>query len=105
MYDCDMDIEYELRGIRFRWNADKAKRNAEKHGIAFEQAVQVFFDPFVRYEDASDKGEQRDAAVGADFGFRFLFVVHVLFEDDFIRIISARKAEPPERKRYEDGNY
>ena len=100
-----MDIEYELRGIRFRWNADKARRNAEKHGIAFEQAVQVFFDPFVRYEDASDKGERRDAAVGVDFGFRFLFVVHILFEDDFIRIISARKADAPERKRYEDGDY
>lgn len=100
-----MDIEYELRGIRFRWNADKAKRNAEKHGIAFEQAAQVFFDPFVRYEDGSDQGQQRDAAVGADFGFRVLFVVHLLFEDDHIRIISARKAEPPERKRYEDGNY
>jgi hypothetical protein len=105
MYDRDMDIEYELRGIRFRWNADKAKRNAEKHGIAFEQAAQVFFDPFVRYEDASDKGEQRDAAVGAGFDFRVLFVVHLLFEDDYIRIISARKAELPERKRYEDGDY
>ena len=99
-----MDIEYEMRGIRFRWNADKAKRNAEKHGIVFEQAVQIFFDPFVRYEDSSDKGEQRDAAVGADFGFRVLFVVHLVFEDDFIRIISARNAEPLERKRYEDGN-
>ena len=97
-----MDIEYELRGIRFRWNADKAKRNAEKHGVAFEQAAQIFFDPFVRYADATDKGEPRDAAVGADFGFRILFVVHLVFEDDHIRIISARKAEPPERKRYED---
>jgi uncharacterized DUF497 family protein len=45
-----------------------------------------------------------DAAVGADFGFRLLFVVHVLFADEYIRIISARKAEPPERKRYEDGD-
>lgn len=105
MYHGAMDIEYELRGIRFRWSADKAKRNAEKHGVAFEQAAQVFFDPFVRWEDASDKSERRDAAVGADFGFRLLFVVHILFEGDHIRIISARKAEPPERKRYEDGNY
>lgn len=104
MYDRAMDIEFELRGIRFRWSADKARRNAEKHGIGFEQAAQIFFDPFVRYEDASDKSEERDAAVGADFDFRFLFVVHVFFEDDTIRIISARKAEPPERKRYEDGN-
>lgn len=44
-----MDIEFELRGIRFRWNAEKARRNIEKHGVSFEQAAQVFFDPFIRY--------------------------------------------------------
>jgi hypothetical protein len=37
-----MDIEYELRGVRFRWNEDKAKLNAEKHGVSFGQAAQVF---------------------------------------------------------------
>ena len=99
-----MDIEYELRSIRFRWNADKAKLNAEKHGVSFEQAVQVFFDPFLRYEDASRYGEQRDGVVGCDFDFRILFVVHLVVEDEYIRIISARRAEPNERKRYEDGD-
>jgi uncharacterized DUF497 family protein len=99
-----MDIEYELRGVRLRWNEDKAKLNAEKHGVSFEQAAQVFFDPFLRYVDASRDGEQRDGAVGCDFEFRILFVVHLLVEDDHIRIISARKAEPSERKRYEDGD-
>lgn len=48
--------------------------------------------------------EVRDAALGADFEFHLLYVVHVVFEDDHIRIISARKADPKERKRYEDGN-
>jgi uncharacterized DUF497 family protein len=99
-----MDIEYELRGIRFRWDADKAKVNLEKHAVSFEQAAQVFFDPFVRYQDASSQEEQRDGAVGCDFDFRILFVVHLIVEDDYIRIISARKADPKERKRYEDGD-
>ena len=99
-----MDIEYELRGVRFRWNEDKAKLNAEKHGVSFEQAAQIFFDPFLRYFDASRDGEQRDGAVGSDFNFRVLFVVHLVVEDEYIRIISARKAEPNERKRYEDGD-
>ena len=94
--------EYELRGIRFRWNEDKARLNAEKHGVSFEQAAQIFFDPFLRYVDASRDGEQRDGAVGSDFNFRVLFVVHLVVEDEYIRIISARKAEPNERKRYED---
>ncbi len=99
-----MDVEYELRGIRFRWNQEKAAANIAKHGISFEQACQIFFDPFVRYQDASDKGETRDAALGADFEYRVLFVVHMVVEGDHIRIISARKAETTERSRYEDGN-
>ena len=41
-----MDVEYELRGIRFRWDQDKATGNIAKHGISFEQAAQIFFDPF-----------------------------------------------------------
>ncbi len=99
-----MDIEYALHGVRFRWNADKAKVNLEKHAVSFEQAAQVFFDPFVRYQDASGQEEQRDGAVGCDFEFRVLFVVHLIVEDDHIRIVSARKAQPNERKRYEDGD-
>jgi uncharacterized protein len=99
-----MDIEYESRGVRFRWNEAKAKLNAEKHGVSFEQAAQIFFDPFLRYFDASRDGEQRDGAVGSDFNFRILFVAHLVVEDEYIRIISARKADPNERKRYEDGD-
>lgn len=97
-----MDIEFELRGIWFRWNAEKARRNIEKHGVSFEQAAQVFFDPFIRYMDASANREQRDGAVGSDFDFRVLFVVHVTIEGDFIRLISARKAEHKERAHYEN---
>ena len=99
-----MDIEYEVRGVRFRWNEDKATLNVEKHGVSFEQAAQVFFDPFLRYVDASRDGEQRDGAVGSDFDLRVMFVVHLVVEDEYIRVISARKAEPNERKRYEDGD-
>ena len=33
MYHRDMDIEYELRGIRFRWNSEKAKRNTESYAL------------------------------------------------------------------------
>ena len=99
-----MDIEYESRGVRFRWNEAKAKLNAEKHGVSFEQAAQIFFDPFLTHFDASRDVEQRDGAVGSGFSFRVLFVVHMVVEDDYIRIVSARKDEPNERKRYEDGD-
>jgi uncharacterized DUF497 family protein len=96
-----MDIEYELRGIRFRWNEAKAKLNVKNHdGVSFEQAAQVFFDPFVQFLDATRNNEKRDGALGCDFDFRVLFVVHMEIDDEFIRIILARKAEP-----YEKGNY
>jgi hypothetical protein len=96
-----MDIEYELRGIRFRWNEGKAKFNIRNHDVSFEHAAQVFFDPLIQYQDASRNNEVRDAAVGCDFNFRVLFVVHLEIENDFIRIVSARKAEPYERECYE----
>jgi len=101
-----MDVEFELRGIVFRWNAEKERANIHKHGgIGFRQAAQVFFDPFLVGKDASQNDEVRDAAIGVDFDFHILYVVHALFEGDHIRIISARKADPAERTAYEDGNY
>lgn len=100
-----MEIEFELHGIVFRWNADKERENARKHdGITFRHAARVFFDPFLIGEDASRNDEVREAAIGSDFDFHVLYVVHMIFEDEYVRIISARKADPKERKRYEDGN-
>ncbi len=98
-----MESEFPLRGVLFRWNTDKAARNIREHGVTFEQAAQIFFDPFVRYVDASRRGEQRDGAIGADFEYRILFVVNVQIEDDALRIISARPATQSEREVYEDG--
>jgi uncharacterized DUF497 family protein len=100
-----MEIEYELNGILFRWNAEKEQVNIRKHdGITFRRAAQVFFDPFVIGEDASRNDEVREGAIGVDFDFRVLYVVHMEIEDNYIRIISARKAESSERKRYENGS-
>ena len=88
--------------IPVRWNENKAKLNIKNHdGVSFEQAAQVFFDPFVQYQDASRNNEKREGALGCDFDFRLLFVVHLEIEDEFIRIISAHKAEPHERNNYE----
>lgn len=98
-----MAVEFELRGVLFRWDAEKAGRNMHEHGVSFEQAVQVFFDPFVRYVDASRNGEARDGAIGADFEYRVLFVVHLIQEDDALRIVSAWPATREERSYYEDG--
>lgn len=97
-----MDIRYELKGTVFVWNDDKARLNLLNHdGISFEQAAEVFFDPFVQIEDASRNDEVRDAVIGRDLSGRVLFVVHIEFENEFIRIISARKATAQERERHD----
>ena len=35
-----MDIIYQLQGIPFEWDADKAQSNIEKHGVTFEEAAE-----------------------------------------------------------------
>jgi uncharacterized DUF497 family protein len=80
----------------------KATTNARKHGVSFELACEIFFDPFVRVVDAGVGDEERDAAIGFTADQSLLFVVHVLREDDTIRLISARRAELSERRLYED---
>ena len=97
-----MDIHYELDGTSFIWNDEKADRNPKLHdGITFEQAATVFFDPLFRLVDASRNDEARDAIIGFDTSGSLLFVVHIQFEDAFIRIISARAATNQERRDHE----
>ena len=70
-------------------------------GITFERAAEVFFDPFFRLVDATRSDEARDAVIGFDALGRVLFVVHIEVEGEYIRIISARKATPQERKEHD----
>jgi uncharacterized DUF497 family protein len=95
-----MDIHFELGGELFVWNAAKADRNRRKHGVRFEEAATVFADPLFVLVDASRHEEARDAAIGCDSTGRLLYVVHIEVCESFIRIISARRAEPDEECRY-----
>lgn len=97
-----MDEKLEFQGKTFIWNRDKALSTERKRGIRFHQAVEVFFDPFVRLVDASRNDEMRDAAIGYSLQQRpLLFVVHIQLEDDAIRIISVREATSAEREIYD----
>lgn len=66
-----MDIHFLYLGQRFVWDSEKASGNARKHGVSFELACQVFFDPLIRIEDASTGGEVREAAIGLTGDWRF----------------------------------
>ena len=96
-----MDIRFELNGVTFVWDEEKARTNEARHGVTFPNAAEVFFDPLFTLVDADRNEESRDAVVGYDTRGRLLFVVHVEFEGMHIRIISARKATAQERKDHD----
>ena len=60
----------------------------------------MFTDPLLVLTNASRNDEARDAAIGFDQLGRLLFVVHIEFEGECIRIISARVAELHEEAIY-----
>ena len=98
----NLKVRFDLNGTTFLWDQEKARVNILEHdGITFQQAAEVFFDPFFRLVDASRNEESRDAAIGYDTIGRLLLVVHIEVEGDHIRIISARKATPQERKDHD----
>lgn len=89
-----MDIHYDPL---------KASVNLKKHGIDFEDARMVLFDPLALVkEDTSVIGEQRFVTVGTDTLGRLLTVVYS-YRNEHIRLISARKATTKERKDYAQG--
>jgi uncharacterized DUF497 family protein len=97
-----MDIVFLYQGQRFVWDSEKATTNIGKHGVSFEKACEVFFDPFVMLDDAGTVEDNREAAIGMTEDWDLLFVVHILREEDTLRIISARAATTAERRKYED---
>lgn len=92
---------------RTEWDPAKAKINLRKHRVSFETAARVFADPFALTEqDRIENGEQRWRTLGRVEGYLLLLVVHTVHDDEddteIIRLISARRADPKERKRYEE---
>ena len=91
-------------GIRFDWNARKARLNRQKHGVSFDEATTVFGDPLsstIPDPLHSASGEDRFVTVGLSTSGHLLVVVH-LDRGDEVRIISARRATAHERRDYEE---
>jgi len=84
------------------WDAEKARQNLLKHGVRFADAVLVLDDPYAVtiVDDESSPTESRWVTLGADALGRLLVVVYTHRGED-IRLISARRVEPHERKQYE----
>jgi uncharacterized protein len=89
--------------VRYVWDPKKARSNEQKHRIAFEEAVTSFADPLaIIVDDLVHAG--RAVLIGMSSEARILVTVFIeKTEDDEIRLISARLATRPERRRYEEG--
>jgi uncharacterized DUF497 family protein len=89
--------------VNFEWDPVKARQNRRKHRISFHEAATVFGDPLtMTYPDPDHSvEEERFITVGMSSAGRVLMVAHA-DRDDSIRVISARKARPRERKHYEE---
>ena len=99
--------------IEFTWDSEKDGRNRVSHGVSFETAREVFFDPNVLIvEDCEVDGEIRYHALGFT-GSRDLLLIVVFVdcsteEEEILRIVSARKGDKYEERTYarqfEEGN-
>ena len=86
-----MNVEYDLA---------KAESNFRKHGVSFDEAASALLDDnALVMEDVDSKDENRWILVGISREARLLTVIYTV-RDEFVRIISARKATKKETIYY-----
>lgn len=90
--------------MQFIWDENKDLRNQKKHKISFDTASYVFDDPFLltaldhRYHYFEERWQSIGFVTEA-----LIYVAHTIEEyhdEEIIRLISARKADSQEARRY-----
>jgi uncharacterized DUF497 family protein len=87
----------------FDWDPNKARTNRAKHNVDFSDARRAFDDPFAIdwSDDRQNYGEDRFITLGMVEG-RLLHVTYTMPDDRTIRIVSARRARPNEKRKYHE---
>ena len=85
--------------FQFEWDEKKAAINVKKHGVSFQTASKVFYDPqrIEAFDDTHSINEDRYVTIG--MSGKVLFVVFTNCHPK-IRLISARLATVEERSIY-----
>ncbi len=87
--------------MQFDWDEAKNETNIRQHGIDFADAPVLFNGPMLTdVDDRIEYGEERWISIGMLFNMTVV-VVWTERTHDTVRIISARKANKHERRRYE----
>jgi len=85
--------------MKLVFDPEKSARNAEERGLPFSKVGDFDFpSALILRDDRRDYGEARFIALGS-IGRRLRVVVYIVI-DGGIRVISLRKANARERKRY-----
>jgi len=88
--------------MQFEWDENKNQLNQRKHGISFDEAKEIFFATFfTSVSEKIDYGEIREISIGKIQSVLIVAVVHT-DRNGKVRIISARKATPKERRKYNE---
>lgn len=89
--------------MKFEWDSAKAKADAKKHGVSFEEATTAFNDQLSLTGADPDRSirELRFVTFGLSSLGRLVVVAHT-DRSDRVRIISARLASRAEGKFYEE---
>jgi uncharacterized DUF497 family protein len=96
------------RQFQFEWNEIKAAANVRKHGVSFELASTVFYDPRIltTADLEHSETEERWFSIGSASNGAMLSIVYIWSESDpattKIRLISAREATQTEIRHYEE---
>ena len=96
--------------MKFEWEDDKNQKNIIKHKVTFEEAASIFLNKVMEEPDIEHSDEEeRYKAIGISVYLRELLVVYCIRQkiDDekIVRIISARKANAEERRKYYEIQY
>jgi uncharacterized protein len=87
--------------VRYDWDPAKSAENVRNHdGVHFGDAVGVLEDPYALTVPDRYPREQRWNTVGRDFLDRVVFLCWTYAAPEVIRVISARRATPRERRQY-----
>jgi hypothetical protein len=98
-------VNSSMQDDAFEWDDGKAASNFSKHKVSFDLARGAFADAFAieREDTTEDYGEPRYNLLGMAGDDRLLFVAYTM-RGEIVRIISAREAEPYERRLYHEEN-
>ena len=88
--------------MNFEWDPRKAAQNERKHRVTFDEAMTVFadWDSITIPDPDHSEGEDRFLVVGLSARGRLLVVSHAERGEN-TRIISARRADARERRKYD----